>query len=211
MSKKNTGVFIFAVSDSAVGVLSFIFIVFGSLILPQITPLDPTSTLFLKSLGFSAIILIAGIVNLMRSSYGAVLTFAVSFLVGINSLAELLSKSPPAYLAADVPSALTFFFRYIVPSSAIAYFAAHSLVSFIAMKKNKAEEEPVAAAPREPHREKFCAACQALLKETDDVCPSCGALIDGWRCADCGFEGRKKEFRDERCPRCGHKLPPTQE
>ncbi len=211
MPKKNTWIFIFAIGDLAVGVLSLVFFAVGSFVLPQIAPLEPLSTPFLISLAVPTLILIAGIANLRRSSYSPVLTFFVSFLVGINSLTEMLAGKPPYFLAGGVSPALTLFFHYVVPSAAIAYFAAHSLASFIAMKRNKADEEPNAGPPLAPRREKFCATCRAALKETDDVCPSCGALLSGWRCPACGYEGRKEDFHGERCPRCGKELPSDSE
>ncbi len=209
MPKKSTAGFIFALADIAIGAVLILFFAVGALVLPQIKPLEPFSTPFFISLAFPVLVLITGIVNLRRTTYSYVFTFFVSFFAGIYLLVGMLEKNPPYYLAADAPPFLALLFHYLAPGAAIAYFAAHSLASFIAMKNNKTAEEPAPASTILPRAEIFCARCQARVKETDEACPSCGELLSGWRCAACGYEGRKSEFRDDRCPKCGKEM--TQE
>jgi hypothetical protein len=203
MPKKNTVGFIFALVDVAIGAAALLFFALGSLFLSHIKPLEPLSASFLISLALPAFVLLAGISNLRRSSFSYVVTFFVSFLAGINSLTGIMSPAPPYFLAANASPSLVFLFHYVVPWAAIAYFAAHSFASFIIMRKNKTGEEPAPAAPLPPRAEIFCAKCQASVKETDEVCPSCGELLSGWHCPECGYEGKKSDFRDDRCPRCG--------
>jgi hypothetical protein len=186
--------------------LSLLFFAVGSLAVPHVVNLPLFSGPSLVSLALPAFILLAGVFNLVRSAYAPVVTFFVSFLAAVNSLAVMFTGEPPYFLDQSAPPMLVSFFHYVLPAAAIVYFALHSLCGFFQWKKMKTAEGEAAAAPRPPSGERYCANCQARLSEEDEMCPSCGALIRGLRCAGCGYEGRQDDFRDGRCPRCGREL-----
>jgi hypothetical protein len=208
MSKHSPFSLFFAVTDLVIGAAAILFFACAALALPYFNALPIFSTSFLISLALPAFILLLGVFNLLRSPYSPVLTYFVSFVTGIYSLTALFTVEPPYFLKPSAPPAAADLFRFVIPIAAIAYFALHSLSSFLIARLRKDEEAVRTKGTFPVQAELFCARCQAKINSGDEVCASCGELLSGWHCADCGFEGRKKEFNEGRCPRCGHTQPP---
>jgi hypothetical protein len=190
----------FAVVDACFGVAGLAFFIFGPLAVPYLTALPFFSTEFLISIALPAFILLAGIASLARAAFAPMTSLFASFVVVVNSLAALFSTTLPLFIADGAPAPAVTVVHYILPTAAAAYYCLRGIAAFLESRRVK-EQESSAASPAQSE-ESYCAACGERLRQEDDVCPSCEALIYGRRCASCGHEARDCDFIDGHCPRC---------
>jgi hypothetical protein len=204
MAKKNQIDIMFAVSDTIIGAVAILVFVLGRCFSPQVTALAYLSTPFLTSIALPAFVLFIGIASLARATFAPLAALFASFLVVVNSLAVLLSPTPPLFLDSGASADMIMTFQIIFPVTAIVYFCPRALIAFFEMRNAREQHDATQKSALLHTDEYFCAACGERLRRDDDVCPSCKAIIRGQHCPVCGYEGKDSDFKNDRCPRCGH-------
>jgi DNA-directed RNA polymerase subunit RPC12/RpoP len=165
------------------------------------------SDAMLVSFAYPCLILLTGLGLLLKREWARVLGFFAALLAMASAFTEFFSTKIRPEFASTSPD-VHFIFSLIVPGLAIAYFAFHSLVLLIFTRPESAfwgarEKEPETKSTVLEEMEYFCATCKKPVSPQDEACPACGAILKGYRCAQCQYEDVESKFKDDRCPRCG--------
>ena len=48
-----------------------------------------------------------------------------------------------------------------------------------------------------------CTGCHKHVLKRTQKCPHCGGYLHGIICSGCGYKGGKRDFKKDRCPKCG--------
>jgi hypothetical protein len=68
-------------------------------------------------------------------------------------------------------------------------------------------DEPGGPTDRARAMKYLCSACGAAATRDDYWCPNCRTCLAGVQCGSCGYDGRREEFINDRCPRCQVRMP----